>query len=139
MNQICYKVIGNELCVTMSGEAAQMELNAMEPVMAQCCFESVDLMINGMETLRTRCIEGITANEEHCKMNVHHSIGVVTALNPVIGYKNSTKIAKEAMATGKSVYDLVLEHGILNKEELDTILSPENMLHPVKLDIQPRR
>ena len=124
MNQICYKVIGNELCVTMSGEAAQMELNAMEPVMAQCCFESVDLMINGMETLRTRCIEGITANEEHCKMNVHHSIGVVTALNPVIGYKNSTKIAKEAMATGKSVYDLVLEHGILNKEELDTILSP---------------
>ena len=139
MNQICYKVIGNELCVTMSGEAAQMELNAMEPVMAQCCFESVDLMINGMETLRTRCIEGITANEEHCKMNVHHSIGVVTALNPVIGYKNSTKIAKEAMATGKSIYDLVLEHGILNKEELDTILSPENMLHPVKLDIQPRR
>lgn len=138
MNQICYKVIGNELCVTMSGEAAQMELNAMEPVMAQCCFESVDLMINGMETLRTRCIEGITANEEHCKMNVHHSIGVVTALNPVIGYKNSTKIAKEAMATGKSVYELVLEHGILNKEELDTILSPENMLHPVKLDIQPR-
>ena len=135
----CDKVIGNELCVTMSGEAAQMELNAMEPVMAQCCFESVDLMINGMETLRTRCIEGITANEEHCKMNVHHSIGVVTALNPVIGYKNSTKIAKEAMATGKSVYDLVLEHGILNKEELDTILSPENMLHPVKLDIQPRR
>ena len=71
-------------------------------------------------------------------MNVHHSIGVVTALNPVIGYKNSTKIAKEAMATGKSVYELVLEHGILNKEELDTILSPENMLHPVKLDIQPR-
>lgn len=138
MNQICYKVIGNELCVTMSGEAAQMELNAMEPVMAQCCFESVDLMISGMETLRTRCIEGITANEEHCKMNVHHSIGVVTALNPVIGYKNSTKIAKEAMATGKSVYELVLEHGILNKEELDTILSPENMLHPVKLDIQPR-
>ena len=71
-------------------------------------------------------------------MNVHNSIGVVTALNPVIGYKNSTKIAKEAMATGKSVYELVLEHGILNKEELDTILSPENMLHPVKLDIQPR-
>ena len=139
MNQVSYKVIGNDLCVAMSGEAAQMELNAMEPVMAQCCFESVDLMINGMETLRTRCIEGITANEEHCKMNVHHSIGVVTALNPVIGYKNSTKIAKEAMATGKSVYDLVLEHGILNKEELDTILSPENMLHPVKLDIQPRR
>lgn len=138
MNQICYKVIGNELCVTMSGEAAQMELNAMEPVMAQCDFESVDLMINGFETLRTRCIEGITANEEKCRNYVHNSIGVVTALNPVIGYKNSTKIAKEAMATGKSVYELVLEHEILDKADLDRILAPENMIKPVKLDIKPK-
>ena len=138
MNQICYKVIGNELCVTMAGEAAQMELNAMEPVMAQCCFESIDLMANGMDTLRTRCVDGIIANEEHCKANVHNSIGVVTALNPVIGYKNSTKIAKEAMATGRSIYDLVLEHDILSKEDLDTILSPENMIHPVKLNIHPK-
>ena len=137
MNQICYKVIGNELCVTMSGEAAQMELNAMEPVMAQCDFESVDLMINGFETLRTRCIDGITANVDRCTAHVHNSIGVVTALNPVIGYKNSTKIAKEALETGRSVYDLVLEHGILTKKDLDTILSPENMIKPVKLDIQP--
>ena len=139
MNQICYKVIGNELCVTMSGEAAQMELNAMEPVMAQCCFESVDLMIHGFDTLRTRCVEGIVANEEKCLSYVRNSIGVVTALNPVIGYKNSTKIAKEALETGRSVYDLVLEHGILNKEELDTILAPENMIKPVKLDIKPRK
>lgn len=137
MNQICYKVIGNELCVTMAGDAAQMELNAMEPVMAQCDFESVDLMINGFETLRIRCVEGITANVEHCRSHVHNSIGVVTALNPVIGYKNSTKIAKEALSTGRSVYDLVLEHGILTKEDLDRILSPENMLHPVKFDIKP--
>lgn len=138
MNQICYKVIGNELCVTIAGEAAQMELNAMEPVMAQCCFESIDLMVNGMDTLRTRCVDGIIANKEHCISNVHNSIGVVTALNPVIGYKNSTKIAKEAMATGRSVYDLVLEHDILSKEDLDTILSPENMIKPVKLDIHPK-
>ncbi len=137
MNQICYKVIGNELCVTMSGEAAQMELNAMEPVMAQCDFESVDLMINGFDTLRTRCVEGITANEDKCRAHVHNSIGVVTALNPVIGYKNSTKIAKEALETGRPVYDLVLEHGILTKEDLDTILAPENMIKPVKLDIKP--
>lgn len=139
MNQICYKVIGNELCVTMAGDAAQMELNAMEPVMAQCDFESVDLMINGFETLRKRCVEGITPNIERCRKEVHDSIGVVTALNPVIGYKNSTKIAKEALETGRSVYDLVLEHGILNKEELDTILAPENMIKPVKLDIKPRK
>ena len=116
MNQICFKVIGNELCVTMAGEAAQMELNVMEPVMVQCCFESAELMMNGFRTLRTLCVEGITANEEHCINEVHHSIGVVTALNPVIGYKNSTKIAKE----------------------IDQILSPENMIHPVKLNIKHR-
>ena len=139
MNQICYKVIGNELCVTMAGDAAQMELNAMEPVMAQCDFESVDLMINGFETLRIRCIEGITANKARCESETKESISLVTALNPVIGYKNSTKIAKEALATGKSVYDLVLEHGILRKEDLDRIMAPENMIKPVKLDIKPLR
>lgn len=138
MNQICFKVIGNELCVTMAGEAAQMELNVMEPVMVQCCFESAELMMNGFRTLRTLCVEGITANEEHCINEVHHSIGVVTALNPVIGYKNSTKIAKEALETGKSVYQLILDHGILTKEEIDQILSPENMIHPVKLNIKHR-
>ena len=139
MSQVCYKVMGNDLCVTMAGDAAQMELNAMEPVMAQCCFESIDLLENGFDTLRIRCVEGITANEEKCRSEVHNSIGVVTALNPVIGYKNSTKIAKEALETGRSVYDLVLEHGILTKEDLDTILSPENMIKPVKLDIKPMK
>ena len=136
MNQVSYKVIGNDLCVAMSGEAAQMELNAMEPVMAQCCFESADLLMNGFDTLRTLCIDGITANEEVCRRYVHDSIGVVTALNPVIGYKNSTKIAKEALETGRGVYELVLEHGILSKKDLDTILKPENMIKPVKLDIK---
>ncbi|MEG2614131.1 MAG: aspartate ammonia-lyase [Alistipes sp.] len=139
MNQVAYKVIGNELCVTMSSEAAQMELNAMEPVMAQCCFESADLLMNGFDTLRVRCIDGITANVERCMQYVHNSIGVVTALNPIIGYKNSTKIAKEALSSGRGVYELVLEKGILTREELDTILKPENMIHPVKLDIKPRR
>ena len=139
MNQIAFKVIGNELCVTMADEAAQMELNAMEPVMAQCCFESAELLMNGFDTLRIRCVEGITANEERCLKYVHDSIGVVTALNPIIGYKNSTKIAKEALATGRGVYELVLEHGILSREELDEVLKPENMIHPVKLDIKPRR
>lgn len=79
MNQICYKVMGNELCVTMAGEAAQMELNAMEPVMAQCDFESVDLMINGFDTLRTRCVDGITANADRCREEVRNSICIVTA------------------------------------------------------------
>ncbi len=139
MNQISYKVIGNDMCVAMSAEAAQMELNAMEPVMAQCCFESAEIMMNGFDTLRINCIDGIKANEDVCQGYVRNSIGIVTALNPIIGYKNSTKIAKKALETGGSVYDLVIEEGILTKEELDTILSPENMIRPVKLDIKPRR
>lgn len=138
-NQVAYKVIGNDVCVTMCGQAAQMELNAMEPVMAQCCFESANLLMNGFDTLRIRCIDGITANEEHCKKQVLNSIGIITALNPIIGYKNSTKIAKEAASTGKGVYELVLEHDILDKEDLDTILKPENMIKPVKFDIKPKR
>lgn len=138
MNQICYKVIGNDVCVTMSGEAAQMELNAMEPVMAQCCFESAELLMNGFDTLRTLCIDGITANEEKCISYVHNSIGIVTALNPIIGYKNSTKIAKKAMETGKGVYDIVLEDDILDKKDLDEILKPENMIKPMKFDIKPK-
>ena len=139
MNQICYKVIGNDTCVAMCAQEAQMELNAMGPTMAQCCFESAEIMMNGFDTLRVNCVDGIKANEEQCRKYVHNSIGIVTALNPIIGYKNSTKIAKEALETGGSVYDLVLKHGILSKEELDTILSPENMIKPVKLDIKPRR
>ena len=139
MNQICYKVIGNDLCVAMSNEAAQMELNAMEPVMAQCCFESSEIMMNGFDVLRKYCIDGIKANEENCRNYIRGSIGIVTALNPVIGYKNSTKIAKEAMQTGKSVYDLVLEHDILSQQDLDTILSPENMIRPVKLGIKAKK
>lgn len=139
MSQVCYKVMGNDLTVTLAGDAAQMELNAMEPVMAQCCYESVDLLTNGVDTLRKLCIEGIKANEDVCRNYIRQSIGVVTALNPIIGYKNSTKIAKEAMETGKGVYDLVLEHDILDKKDLDTILSPENMIHPVRLDIKPKK
>ena len=139
MSQVCYKVMGNDLCVTMAGDASQMELNAMEPVMAQCCFESIDLLINGFDTLRTLCIDGITANEDKCRDNVRNSIGIVTALNPIIGYKNSTKIAKEALETGRGVYDLIIEHGILSKEDLDTVLAPENMIKPVRLGIKAKK
>ncbi|NLJ00351.1 MAG: aspartate ammonia-lyase, partial [Bacteroidales bacterium] len=86
-----------------------------------------------------RCIDGITANEEICKSHVHNSIGIVTALNPIIGYKNSTKIAKKAMESGRGVYELILEHDILSKEDLDTILAPENMIRPVQHNIKPKK
>lgn len=137
MSQVCYKVMGNDVCVTMSGEAAQLELNAMEPVMVQCCFESAELLMNGMNTLRVNCIEGIHSNPEKCAKHVHDSLGVVTALNPYIGYKHSSAIAKEAHLNGRSIYSLVLEKGILSKEDLDEILKPENLIKPVKLDIKP--
>ena len=139
MTQICYKVMGNDVCVTMSGEAAQMELNAMEPVMIQCCFESAEILMNGFDTLLVNCVEGISANADRCEQYIKNSIGIVTALNPIIGYKHSTKIAKKAKETGRGVYDIVLEEGILTKEELDEILRPENMIKPVKLDIKPRK
>ena len=130
MNQVCFRVIGNDLTVTMAAEAGQLQLNVMEPVLIYAILESMQLMSNAMDTLREKCIVGITANEEHCRDMVLHSIGIVTALNPHIGYKNSTKIAKEALETGKSVYNLVLEHNILSKDQLDEILNPENMLAP---------
>ncbi|KGO89504.1 aspartate ammonia-lyase [Flavobacterium suncheonense] len=132
MNQVCFRVIGNDLTVTMAAEAGQLQLNVMEPVLTYAIMESMQLLSNAMDTLRKKCIDGITANEEHCREMVLHSIGIVTALNPYIGYKNSTKIAKEALETGKSVYNLVLEHNILSKEQLDDILNPENMLAPKK-------
>lgn len=133
VNQIAFKVIGNDLTVTLGAEGGQLELNVMEPVIAQSIFESIEMLKNGMETLKYRCIEGITANEEHCRRLVQNSIGLVTALNPVLGYDISTQLAKEALETNRGVYELVLEKKLLSKEELDNILAPENMLKPRRL------
>ena len=133
MNQVCYKVIGNDMTITFASDNGQLELNVMEPVIAYTLFESIHLLENGLDTLRTLCIDGIRANEERCRQLVEHSIGIVTMLNPIIGYKQSTKIAKEASETGRGVYELVLEHGLLTKEQLDKVLLPENMLKPVDI------
>lgn len=133
MNQVCYKVIGNDMTIALASDNGQLELNVMEPVIAYCLFESIHLLTNGLNTLRTHCIEGVEANVEHCRKMVENSIGIVTMLNPIIGYKESTKIAKEASETGRGVYELVLEHGILTKEQLDWILRPENMIKPVEI------
>lgn len=133
VNQVCYKVIGNDLTVTFAAEAGQLQLNVMEPVLCHAIMENIYFLNNALEALTDKCIVGITANKEICLNMVKHSIGIVTALNPHIGYKTSTKIAKEALETGKSVYNLVLEHGILSQEKLDEILDPKNMLAPHKL------
>lgn len=135
VNQIAFKVIGNDLTVTLAAEGGQLELNVFEPVIVQSLFESIEMLKNGMNTLKYRCIDGITANEERCRNMVHNSIGLVTALNPYIGYEASTQLAKEALVSNKSVYDLVLQKGLLSKQQLDTILAPENMVKPRKLNL----
>jgi aspartate ammonia-lyase len=129
VNQIAFKVIGNDLTVSLAAEAGQLELNVMEPVIVQSLFESIEMLKNGMKVLTNRCISGITANEAHCRQTVQNSIGLVTALNPYIGYEASTIIAKEALESSRSVYELVLEKQLLSKAELDKILAPENMIH----------
>ena len=128
VNQTCFKVIGNDTTVCFAAEAGQLELNVMEPVITECLFESLWWLHNALDTLTEKCILGITVNQEHCKEMVKNSIGIVTALNPIIGYKNSTKVAKEALETGRSVYDIVLEKNLMTQEDLDNALDPDNML-----------
>lgn len=133
MNQICFRVIGNDTAVMMAAEAGQLELNVFEPVIIYSILESISILQNGMIMLRERCIEGIEANVERCKELTYRSIGLVTALNPVLGYETSSDIAKTALAENRSVYDLVLERGLLSKEALDDILKPEHMTQPKKM------
>jgi aspartate ammonia-lyase len=130
VNQIAFKVIGNDLTVTIAAEAGQLQLNVFEPVIVESLFESIEMLKNGMMTLKQKCVDGITANEDRCRALVENSIGLVTALNPVLGYERSTQLAKEALETNKGVYELVLEKNLLSKEELDEILKPENMIKP---------
>jgi aspartate ammonia-lyase len=133
VNQIAFKVIGNDLTVTLAAEAGQLELNVMEPVIVQSIFESVEMLKSGMLTFKHKCIDGITANKERCLELVQGSIGIVTALVPSLGYETCSNLAKEALEKNRSVYELSIEKGLLSKEELDTILSPERMIRPQKM------
>lgn len=128
-NQVCFKVIGNDTTVTFAAEAGQLQLNVMEPVIIASLIESITWLHNAIDTLTDDCINGLTVNREHCLDMVKNSIGIVTALNPYIGYKNSTAIAKEALETNRSIYDIVIEKGLLTKEKIDEILDPQKMLH----------
>ena len=130
VNQIAYFVIGADLTVTLAAENGQLELNVMEPVIANSLFRSISMLCNGFKVLADKCVDGITANKEHCRQMVLNSIGIVTALNPIIGYENSAAVAREALATNRSVYDIVLEKKLMDKVLLDEVLSTENLLHP---------
>jgi aspartate ammonia-lyase len=123
-NMVAYRVIGNDLVITLSAENGQLQLNAFEPVMAACIFESQKLLVNAADTLRKFCVEGITANEDVLKHYMESSIGTVTALNPVIGYDKATELAAEALKSGDGILEIVREKHILTDEQIDEILSP---------------
>ena len=127
VNQVCFRVIGSDLTVTLAAEAGQLQLNVMEPVIAACLLEGQLLLRNAARTLREHCIAGITANEDVCRLLLERSIGTVTALNPVIGYDKATELAAEALRTGKGIVELVREKGILTEEQLAKILDPAAM------------
>ncbi len=133
VSQICYQIIGYDVTIAMASEASDLELNMAEPIIAYDLLHGLMILKNACVTLAAKCISGITANEQRCRQFVQNSIGIVTALNPIIGYEKSASIAKEALATGGSVYDLVLQKGWLTKEKLDDLLSPANMTDPREL------
>ncbi len=127
VNQIVFQIIGNDVTIDIAAEAGQLELNVMEPVIAFNLMQSIDIMTNAQNMLTEKCIIGITANEKKCKEFVEKSIGIVTALNPHIGYEKTCMVAKEALESGKSIKEIILAHKLLDEERLNKILDPYEM------------
>ncbi|MDO4242592.1 MAG: aspartate ammonia-lyase [Actinomyces sp.] len=136
VNQVCFKVIGNDVTLTFAAEAGQLQLNVMEPVIAQASFESIRLLINAMRTLRELCVIGIEANEEVCRNHVLTSIGIVTYLNDVIGHDNGDLVGRECARSGRNVREVVLEMGLVDEQTLDELLSVDNLLRPRYRDLR---
>jgi aspartate ammonia-lyase len=130
VNQIAFEVIGNDVTVTMAAEAGQLQLNAFEPIIAHSLFKSLAHLAAGCRTLNERCVKGVRANAERARRLLDESTALVTALTPFLGYAASTEIAREALETGKRVYDLVLSKSLMTREELDRILRPEALTRP---------
>ncbi|WII73858.1 aspartate ammonia-lyase [Bdellovibrio sp. 22V] len=130
VNQVAFKVIGNDLAITLAAEAGQLQLNVMEPVIASSIFESLNLLIHACSTLGEKCVKGITANEARCRDYVMNSIGIVTYLDPIIGHDEGDKIGKICAETGRSVADVALERGVVTQAQLDEIFSFENLINP---------
>ncbi|SGY81743.1 aspartate ammonia-lyase [Moritella viscosa] len=130
VNQVAFKVCGNDLTITMAAEAGQLQLNVMEPVIGQCLFESLTLLENACFSLQDKCVKGITANRKVCQDFVLNSIGIITYLNPFIGHHEGDTIGRICAETGKSVREVVLERGLLSEAELDEIFSIENLMNP---------
>ncbi|WP_428773207.1 aspartate ammonia-lyase [Vibrio sp.] len=133
VNQVAYQVIGHDMAVTMAAEAGQLQLNAMEPLIAYNVLDSLRLLTKAMEMLRSKCVVGITANEQRCRELVDNSIGIITAVNPYIGYENATRIAKQALEQNVSVIELVLQQGLMSQQQVAEVLQPQNMISPQPL------
>ncbi|MDG0818102.1 aspartate ammonia-lyase [Bdellovibrio svalbardensis] len=130
VNQVSFKVIGNDLAVTLAAEAGQLQLNVMEPVIASSLFESVKLLTHACYTLKDKCVDGITANVDRCREYVMNSIGIVTYLDPIIGHAEGDLIGKICAQTGRNVAEVALERGVVTQAQLDEIFSVENLLNP---------
>ncbi len=130
VNQVAFNIIGNDMTITMAAEAGQLELNAFEPIVFYCMFQSIDTLAYAVQTFVDNCILGITANETRCRYLVENSVGIITAICPHVGYQKAADIAKRAMQTGEAVRDLILQEKLLTEEELNKILDPVQMTEP---------
>lgn len=132
VNQVAFEVIGADMAISIASEAGQLQLNVFEPLIAYKLFTSINMMRRAFYSLANKCVKGITANKEVCMENILNSVTIVTSLNPILGYEKSASLAKEALATNRRVYDIVLEQGLFTKEELDELLHPKNMVNNYK-------
>lgn len=130
VNQVAFNAIGNDMTITMAAEAGQLELNAFEPIIFYCLFQSIDTIAYAVNTFVDNCVIGITANETRCRYFVENSVGIITAICPYVGYQKAAEIAKEAIKTGESVRKLIIEKGLLAKEQMDEIMDPVQMTEP---------
>ena len=128
MNQICFNVMGNDTTITYASEAGQLELNAFEPIIFRCLFESLDTLCNGVAIFIKDCISEITVNQIQCKTHLNRSIGIITALCPYIGYTRASHLAKKALSKNRNIRDIVIEENIMSEEEVDKLLEPVNMV-----------
>ncbi|MEF9945859.1 MAG: aspartate ammonia-lyase [Lachnospiraceae bacterium] len=130
VNQVAFNIIGNDMTITMAAEAGQLELNAFEPIVFYCLFQSIDTLGYAVNTFVDNCVSGITANEEHCKEEVENSVGIITAICPIVGYQKAAEIAKEATRTGTPIRKLILDAELMKEEELNQVLDPMSMTEP---------
>lgn len=130
VNQVAFNIIGNDVTITMAAEAGQLELNAFEPIIFYCMFQSIDTLAYAVQTFVDNCISGITANENRCRYLVENSVGIITAICPHVGYQRAADIAKKALLTGDSVRKLIIEENLLTEEELNQILEPTQLTEP---------